>query len=186
VQNDASSLVGQAVIQLAAANGQRTLNVARAHGKWAELASHLQALGATAVVSDDQAGRFEFARVLADMRAGRLGLNGAGGAAASAVARALAPSSTMVTYGAASGRPVAAPLSWFTARDLSLRGFSLGAAVAGMPKAALDAAVAEAVAAVDAGAVKLLVAKEPFADFAVALKRAAGPEHERAVVVTMA
>lgn len=184
VQNNASSTVGQAVIQLASKQGLKTLNIMPAHSKWAELVGHMQALGATTVVADAQAGRYEFiTKVLADMPAAKLGLNSAGGAAASAVARALAPGSTMVTFGSASGKPVTAPLSWFTSRELTLKGFDLAKQTVSMPKADLDKAVQEAVSAVACGSVKLLVAREPFKDFPVALKRALTPE-ERKVVLT--
>jgi len=184
VQNNASSTVGQAVVQLAARKGIKSINIMRSQTLWADMVSHMQSIGATTVVSDDQAGRFEFSKVLADLPAGRLGLNAAGGAAASAVARALAPSSTLVTYGSSSGRPVTAPLKWFTEKDLTLKGFSLGKATAAMSKAELDSAVQAAVAGVSSGSLKLLVAREPFADFGVALKRALTPE-QRKVVLTM-
>jgi trans-2-enoyl-CoA reductase len=182
VQNGAGSTVGQTVIQLAAAKGVKTVNLVRHGGDWSKVVAHLQGLGATTVVAEEQAGKHEFRKTLADVGAGKLGLNATGGAAAGLVARALAPGATLVTYGSSSGRPVSAPLDLFTHKDLTLRGFNLDKAVGSGDKAARDTLAREAVAAVANGSIKLLVAREPFRDFGVALGRTLQP-HQRKVVL---
>jgi len=197
-QSGADSLTGQAVVQLAAARGLRSVSVARGNpaGGWAKFAQHMAGVGATLCVSEEAAARHDFARLLADVPAPRLGLNGSGGAAAGAVARALGQGATLVSYGGAApsgGRASAlqAPLALFTQRDLTLRGFSLARAAAAMAKPARDAEAREAVAAAASGSVKLLVAREPMADFKAALPRALaavsaprGTVAERTVVFT--
>jgi mitochondrial enoyl-[acyl-carrier protein] reductase / trans-2-enoyl-CoA reductase len=182
VQNGAGSTVGQAVIQIAAAKGVKTVNLVRHGGEWAKVVAHLQGLGATTVVAEEQAGKHEFRKTLADVGAGTIGLNSTGGAAAGLVARALAPGATLVTYGSSSGRPVSAPLDLFTHKDLSLRGFNLEASLGKLDKAERDAFARDAVAAVANGSIKLLVAREPFRDFNVALGRTLSP-HQRKVVL---
>lgn len=172
VQNNAGSAVGQAVVQVAAQHGLRTLNIVQSNGAFEDVSTHLKAFGGSVVISDAHAARYEFVtKVLADLPKAKLGLNGAGGAAASAVARALAPGSTMVTYDS-NGKPVSAPLSWFTQQALTLQGFNLAAKLASMPKAELDKVVEDALAQVAAGKFKVLVAREPAKDFELALKRA--------------
>jgi NADPH:quinone reductase-like Zn-dependent oxidoreductase len=189
VQNNASSLVSQAVTQLAAAAGVRCVSLVRAPGgagaSWSDVAPHLSSLGATLVVSEEQAGRHEFAKTLRDLPAGVLGLNSSGGAAATLVARALAPRATVVTFGAAAPRAAAltAPLDLFTAADLTFRGFSAAAHLGALPKDARDAAAREAAGLVASGAVKLLVVREPFSGFAAALKRAYALGAERQVTL---
>jgi trans-2-enoyl-CoA reductase len=177
--------VGQAVIQLAAERGMRTVNIARpVSSGWADLSHHLQGIGGSVVVDETAAGRSaEFRKLLADVAAPKLGLNGAGGAAAGAVARSLGNGATLVTYG---GRALSLPSSVFTAKKLTMKGASPADAVAkaGADKAGRDKAVRDAVARVAGGKLKLLVAREPFADFGVALKRAtSGEQPHRAVVV---
>jgi trans-2-enoyl-CoA reductase len=198
VQSGADGLVGQAVVQLAAAKGVKTVNIARGSpaGGWAKLSEHLQGLGATAVVSEEAADKHAFRRLLADLAPAKLGLNGTGGAAAGAVARALGEGATLVSYGgsAASGGRASAlqlPLSLFAQKDLTAKGFSLDRALSQQPKAARDAAAREAVAAAASGKVRLLVAREPFKDFAAVLPRALaavsvhkGGVAERQVVLT--
>ncbi len=183
VQNGAGSTVGQAVIQLAAARGIITVNMLRQHPEWAKMVAHLQGIGGTSVVSEEAAGRHDFRKMLADFPPPKLGLNGVGGAPAGVVARALGAGATLVTYGAASGRPVSVPLDLFTHKDLTLRGFSLAKAAGGASKAERDAAATAAVSAVTSGAVTLLVAREPFADFNIALERSLKP-FQRKVVLT--
>lgn len=183
MQNNAGSTVGQAVIQLAAAKGLRSINTLRATPKWAETSVHLQSLGAAAVVSDDTAAKHEFKKLLADYSAPKLGLNATGGASASTVAKALGNGATMVTYGASSGRPVSIGLDAFTGKDITFKGFNLDKATAALSKADRDAAAKEAVEAVSNDKVKLMVAREPFGDFKIALERSLKP-FERKVVLT--
>lgn len=187
VQNNGASTVAQAVVQLAAAKGVRTVTLVRpgTGPEWDQLVPHLTSLGATLVASEEEAGRHEFAKTLKDLPAGVLGLNSSGGAAATLVARSLAQGATLVTYGTAGRRPaITVPLDLFTARDLTLRGFNLDAAVKAGARAARDAEVAGAVKAVADGSVKLLVAREPFKDFAAALERTYRPSNQRKVVLT--
>ena len=189
VLNDGGNLVSQAVVQLAAARGVKTLSLLREGSgpAFASLSPHLTALGASLVCGEDAAASHAFKKSLADFKGAVLGLNASGGAAALATARALAPRGTLVTYGAAArGRAaIAAPLDLFTAADLTLRGYSLTRWAAAAPKEARDKAVAAAFAAVAGAqpAVRLLVAREPFADFAQALKRVGSAGNERPVVL---
>lgn len=185
VQNNAASLVGQAVIQYAAAAGVQTVNIVSkaAVADWANAVYHLQVsgmanacwallgagalvpalachattlrahstthpnshpphtpqgLGATIVVDDAYARTPAFAKLLADLPAPKLGLNGVGGAAFSSVAGALAPGATLVTYG---GAPIKVASSALLRKGLTLTGFSLQRTLAALPKAARDAAV---------------------------------------------
>jgi trans-2-enoyl-CoA reductase len=190
VLNDGANLVSQALVQLAAARGLKTVTLIRADTgpHFDVLSPHLTALGAGMVLSEAAAATHAFTKTLADFKGGVLGLNASGGAAALTVARALAPGATLVTYGTASRRTPAltAPLDLFTAADLTLRGFSLGAWAARTAKGARDSEVAAAAKAVSgaAPAVRTLVAREPFADFGAALKRATAAVCERPVVLT--
>jgi trans-2-enoyl-CoA reductase len=183
VQNGAGSTVGQAVIQLAAAKGLRSVNIMRLATDWAGVVKHLQGIGATTVVSEAQAARHEFRKVLADFPAPVLGLNGIGGASAGQVASALGANGTLVTYGAMTNRAIVAPLSLFTGKNLTLKGFNLNSWVASTSKADRDAEVTNAVASVASGKVKLLVAREPFKDFGAALKRSYQKD-QRKIVLT--
>lgn len=187
VQNNASSAVGQAVIQLAAERGLRTINIARPTPTgWADLSHHLTGIGGSVVVDEAAASRAaEFRKLLADVPAPKLGLNGVGGAAAAAVARSLGAGATLVTYG---GRALSLPAATFTSKALTLKGVRAsdvaGLVKGGSDKSARDAAVRDAAAKIAAGKLKLLVAREPFADFGVALKRAtSGDEPLRTVVL---
>lgn len=188
--NDGANLVSQALVQLAAARGVKTVVLVRPDSgpRFDAYSPHLSALGAGLVISEAAAASHAFTKTLADFKGAVLGVNASGGAAALTVARALAHGATLVTYGTASRRTPAlsAPLDLFTAADLHARGFSLGAWAARTAPGARSGEVAEAAKAVagSAPAVRLLVAREPFADFAAALKRATAPVCERPVVLT--
>lgn len=183
VQNNAASTVGQAVIQLAAARGIKTVNILRQRDDYEDVVNHFHGLGATLVVDEDLARTPAFADLLKDLPAPKLGLNSVGGAAATSVAKALGHGATMVTFGGMSRKPVTVPTSLLVSKDLSLRGFNLGAW--------LDAASAEDKAALFAEAGKLaasngakqLLAREPFADFPHALARAQEDGERKVVLV---
>ena len=74
----------------------------------------LQGLGASLVVNDAYASTPAFAKLIADVAPASLGINGAGGAPFSAVAKALAQSATLVTYAAVSRQPVRVGLGLLT------------------------------------------------------------------------
>ena len=165
----------------------RSINLVRGSGSgtaWIEVVPHLTSLGATLVVSEEEAGRHEFAKTLADLPKGVLGLNSSGGAAASLVARALAPSATLVTYGTQSRHAaISVPLDLFTASDITFKGFNAATYLNGLKKEARDVAARDAAQLVSSGKMKLLVAREPFGQFSAALKRAYAIGVERQVTL---
>ena len=188
--NDGANLVSQALVQLAASRGIKTVSLVRpgTGPAFETLSPHLTALGASIVLRETEAASHVFKKTLADFKGAKLGVNASGGAAALTVARALAPRGTLVTYGTASRRTpaISAPLDLFTASELALKGFNLALWGAAAPKETRDADIAEATRAVSGAspAVKLLVAREPFSDFTAALKRATSAGNERTVVLT--
>ena len=148
----------------------------------------LQGLGATIVVDDSYARTPAFTKLLADLPPPMLGFNAVGGASFTAVSRVLGHGASLVTYGGMSRDPVRVPTSVFTRQGLRLSGFSLARALAGMTKAERDAAVRAAADDLTGGdgaaRLQLLVAREPFADFGVALARSY-ERGERKVVLVM-
>lgn len=118
LQNAANSAVGRFVIQLAKANGWRTINVVRRP----ELIAELQAIGADVVVTDQTPLRHEISQ-LTGGAAVRLALNAVGGDSARALAQSLAPHGTLVTYGAMARQPVRIDNGLLIFHDLRVRGF---------------------------------------------------------------
>jgi trans-2-enoyl-CoA reductase len=129
VQNGANSAVGRAAIQLARLWGIRTVNVVRAReGGIADLAAELRALGADAVLCEDELlarpGAFrEAVRAAAGGADVRLGLNLVGGRSGSALVRCLGEGGRLVTYGGMSRRPVEVGAGDLIFRDVRLHGF---------------------------------------------------------------
>lgn len=120
VQNAANSGVGRAVIQLARPLGIRTLNLVRRP----ELIDELRSLGANVVTTEET----DLRKNVRDLCAGafpKLGFNAVGGASALNVANALAPDSTLVTYGAMSRQPLKIPNSLLIFKNLTFSGFWL-------------------------------------------------------------
>lgn len=84
--------------------------------------SLLKEHGSFAAVTEDYARSAAFRRLLSDLPAPQLALNGLGGRAATDAARVLASNGTLVTYG---GKSVQVPASLLVDRGISLKGFSL-------------------------------------------------------------
>ncbi len=118
VQNAANSGVGRSVIQIARAKGLRTVNIVRRPGLEAEL----RAAGADVVLEE---GNGLAQRIAAAVEGAPLwlGLNAVGGECALALAKVLAPSGTLVTYGAMAKQPLTLPNGLLIFKDLILRGF---------------------------------------------------------------
>jgi trans-2-enoyl-CoA reductase len=117
IQNAANSAAGRAVIQISRQLGYKTVNVVRRE----ELIEELRAEGGDVVLVDGEKLRDEVAA--ATGRASiRLGLNAVGGESALRLANTLAPSATMVTYGAMSLQPLRIPNGLLIFKDLRFRG----------------------------------------------------------------
>ncbi|EXF80670.1 zinc-binding dehydrogenase [Colletotrichum fioriniae PJ7] len=133
IQNGANSGVGRAAVQLGKLWGLRSINVIRERETAAEteaLKEELTGLGATVVVTEKEFLAREWRDRLAELtRGGReqvgLGLNCVGGKSATAVARSLGESGTMVSYGGMARQPVMLPTGLLIFKDVRFVGFWL-------------------------------------------------------------
>ncbi|KAJ7439851.1 NAD(P)-binding protein [Mycena latifolia] len=127
VQNGANSAVGQAVIQIAASRGLKTLNLVRKRPDLDDLTSKLKALGGTEVLTyDDLADRTLTKTIIKDWTDGkgiRLGLNCVSGKDTTSMARLLGDDAYLVSYGAMSKEPLSLPTSLFIFKNLTTVGF---------------------------------------------------------------
>ncbi|XP_022870175.1 enoyl-[acyl-carrier-protein] reductase, mitochondrial [Olea europaea var. sylvestris] len=125
VQNGATSIVGQCLIQLARDRGIRSINIIRDRAGSDEAKEKLKNLGADQVFTESQLEVKNVKSLLADIPEPALGFNCVGGNAASLVLKFLKQSGIMVTYGGMSKKPITVSTSSFIFKDLSLRGFWL-------------------------------------------------------------
>ncbi|XP_047385251.1 enoyl-[acyl-carrier-protein] reductase, mitochondrial isoform X1 [Sciurus carolinensis] len=125
IQNASNSGVGQAVIQIAAALGLRTINVVRDRPDIQKLMDRLKDLGAEHVLTEEELRKPEAKNLFKNMPQPRLALNCVGGKSSTELLRHLAPGGTMVTYGGMAKQPVIASASLLIFKDLRLRGFWL-------------------------------------------------------------
>ncbi|KAK1977845.1 zinc-binding dehydrogenase [Colletotrichum cereale] len=133
IQNGANSGVGRAAIQLGNLWGLRSINVVRerdSDADTARLKDELAGLGATVVVTEKEFLARDWRDRLNELtRGGRepvgLGLNCVGGKSATAIARSLGESGTMVSYGGMARQPVMLPTGLLIFKDLRFVGFWL-------------------------------------------------------------
>jgi trans-2-enoyl-CoA reductase len=117
IQNAANSAAGRAVIQIARDLGYKTVNVVRRE----ELIDELRAEGGDVVLVDGENLREEVRNTTGNAPI-RLGLNAVGGDSALRLANALAPGSTIVTFGAMSLQALKIPNGLLIFKDLRFRG----------------------------------------------------------------
>jgi mitochondrial enoyl-[acyl-carrier protein] reductase / trans-2-enoyl-CoA reductase len=117
IQNAANSAAGRAVIQIARELGYRTVNVVRRE----ELVEELRVEGGDVVLIEGESLRDDVKAATSGAPI-RLGLNAVGGDSALRLANALAPGSTLVTYGAMSLQPLKIPNGLLIFKDLRFRG----------------------------------------------------------------
>ncbi|TFK99461.1 hypothetical protein BDV98DRAFT_570987 [Pterulicium gracile] len=126
VQNGANSAVGQAVIQVAAARGIKTLNFVRNRDNLSELVKWLEGLGATKVLTYDDLSDKSVRDKIKEWTRGKgikLGLNCVGGKETSLMARLMGKDAHLVSYGAMSKQPLSFPTSLFIFQNLTSHGF---------------------------------------------------------------
>ncbi|XP_073702741.1 enoyl-[acyl-carrier-protein] reductase, mitochondrial isoform X1 [Garra rufa] len=124
IQNSANSGVGQAVIQIAAAKGIRTINVVRDRPDLQQLSDRLTALGATHVITEETLRRPEMKELFKQScPRPKLALNGVGGKSATELLRHLQSGGSIVTYGGMAKQPVTVPVSALIFKDVKIRGF---------------------------------------------------------------
>ena len=172
LQYPGTSAVGQLVIQLAAQMGIRTVSILRNPQR----AEALMEIGADALVleGDELEERVHEATSGAPIA---LALDAVGGKATHALARCLAPSGMVLSYGALSRRPAQLGVDQTVFRDIRLQGFWLFHWNASLGESAELSVVQEVTSQVAAGALQTRIDSEyPLADFAKALERAASPE----------
>ncbi|KAG7949955.1 hypothetical protein I3843_13G089800 [Carya illinoinensis] len=125
VQNGATSIVGQCIIQLARYRGIHSINIIRDRAGSDEVKEKLKNFGADEVLTESQLEVKNVKELLANLPEPVLGFNCVGGNAASLVLKFLRHEGTMVTYGGMSKKPITVSTSSFIFKDLSLRGFWL-------------------------------------------------------------
>jgi len=128
IQNVANSGVGMNLIQLARAEGIRTVNIVRR----AELIDELKQSGADVVVVDgpDLAQRVEQETGGAAIR---LGIDAVAGSATGRLAQCVSEGGTVVNYGLMSGDPIQLDAAECVFRDIRLVGFWLAKVMRTMP-----------------------------------------------------
>ncbi|KAK7028867.1 hypothetical protein SK128_002006 [Halocaridina rubra] len=120
IQNGANSAVGQAVIQIAAAWGLKTINVVRDRPSVMNLKQKLLDLGGTVVLTESEIRKSEELKAFPKPS---LGLNCVSGKSGTEILRQLAPRGVMVTYGGMSRQPVTVPVGLLIFNDVALKGF---------------------------------------------------------------
>lgn len=170
VQNAANSAVGRCVIVLARTLGIRTMNLVRR----AELRNELIALGADAVVTDDDSA-VESAKTLLGKDRPSLAFNCVGGESALRLMNLLAPGGIHITYGAMSRRPLTVPNGQLIFKDLQLRGLWVTRWIESAPREELDAVYGKLAGQMVSGAISVPVASiYPLRDFKAALEQVTG------------
>ncbi|XP_011616498.1 enoyl-[acyl-carrier-protein] reductase, mitochondrial [Takifugu rubripes] len=123
IQNAANSGVGQAVIQIAASRGIKTINVIRDRPEFTQLSDRLKAIGATHVIREEELRRPEMKELFKTCQKPKLALNGVGGKSATELLRHLQYGGSMVTYGGMAKQPVIVPVSALIFKDVKVKGF---------------------------------------------------------------
>ncbi|CAL1385278.1 unnamed protein product [Linum trigynum] len=125
VQNGATSIVGQCIVQLAQLRGINSINIIRDRVGSDDAKEMLKKLGADEVFTESQLNVKNVKSLLNSLSEPALGFNCVGGNSASLVLKFLRLGGTMVTYGGMSKKPVTVSTSAFIFKELSLRGFWL-------------------------------------------------------------
>ncbi|XP_078430130.1 polyketide synthase, enoylreductase family protein [Wolffia australiana] len=179
VQNGATSIVGQCIIQLANLNKIRSINIIRDRVGSEEVKDRLRRLGADKVFTESQLDVKEVKGLLGDLPEPVLGFNCVGGTSATTVLRLLRQGGTMVTYGGMAKKPVSVSTSQLIFKDISVRGFWLQKWMTPEKSQQFREMVDQLLRLVRNGHLKYQLDLVPFQDFGTALDRALGKQGSR-------
>ncbi|KAF5184356.1 Enoyl-[acyl-carrier-protein] reductase protein [Thalictrum thalictroides] len=174
VQNGATSMVGQCVIQLAKIQGIHSINIIRDRVESEEVKERLKKLGADEVFTEGELGAKNIKALLGALPEPVLGFNCVGGDSASLVLRLLRQGGTMVTYGGMARKPVTVSTSSFIFKDLALRGFWLQKWMSAGKAKECRAMIDQLLDIIQEGKLKYEMQLVPFDEFSVALDKALG------------
>jgi len=182
IQNGGNSAVATHVTELATARGIKAINVIRRRPEYETASARLQGHGAYIVVTPEYLRLPKFFDLLEGERP-KLGLNATGGPIATDIARALAPSGTLVTYSGASSKPVTIPTSLLVSKNLTLKGFSYINWLSQRSAEEKKKVIADVLAEVKEGRLRTYVERHRFEDLQLALKANAEPQKSRKVLL---
>lgn len=174
VQNGATSMVGQCVIQIAKSRGIHNINIIRDRPGVDEVKERLKNLGADEVSTESELEVKNVKSLLGGIPEPVLGFNCVGGNAASLVLKFLRQGGTMVTYGGMSKKPVSVSTSSFIFKDISLRGFWLQKWLSTDKAEESRGMIDRLLSLVQEGKLKYKMDLAPFEDFNTALDKALG------------
>jgi NADPH:quinone reductase-like Zn-dependent oxidoreductase len=121
VQNAGNSGVGRSLIAIAKLRGIRTISLVRRP----ELIDELKAAGADVVLIDEPAAIEEAVRIIGKGSV-RLAVDSVGGDATATLVQLLSDRGVLVSYSAATGRPMAVNALLLIGKHLTVKGFFLG------------------------------------------------------------
>lgn len=185
IQNGANSAVGQAVLQMAALRGIKSINVIRDRPNLGDTVDRMKAYGAYIVVTEDTLGTPSFHRLISDIPKPKLALNCVGGTSATEIARSLDRGGVHVTYGGMSRKPVQIPTSLFIFRNIQLRGFWLSRWVEEHSTEERMAMINTCWDLVKSKQLRSWMERYPFEDFGAALQRTTEAQRDRKAVLVM-
>lgn len=176
-QNAANSSVGQCVIQVAKANGLKTLSLVRRE----ELIGELKDLGADEVTLDDNESIRRYQGTC------KIALNAVGGDSAKRVSKCMKANGVMLTYGAMSKQPVVVSNSALIFFNMTYKGFHMGkwAELVGNDNY-LDACKAAVDLVCEGKLIQKIDSVYPLKDIGDAVKKALQPKRNGKVLVSLA
>jgi trans-2-enoyl-CoA reductase len=185
IQNAANSAVGQAVIQLAALKGIKTINIIRDDGDYDTTVQFLKDIGGTIVCTAEYLGSANFKRLIQDLSPPKLALNAVGGKSSLELAKILGKKGVHVTYGGMSKEPVAVGTGSLIFHDITLRGFWLSEWVKEASVEEREEMLQELTALFEQGKLRSWVETYPFDQFEDALAAAINRTTKRKIVMLM-
>ncbi|KAM7279298.1 hypothetical protein ACFE04_006432 [Oxalis oulophora] len=174
VQNGATSIVGQCIIQLARFQGIHNINIIRDRAGSVEVKEKLKELGADQVFTESELNVKNVKSLLDTLPEPCLGFNCVGGNSASLVMKFLRQGGTMVTYGGMSKKPITVSTSAFIFKDISLRGFWLQKWLGSDKAQECRNMIDYLLCLVREGKLKYEMELVPFDNFGIALDKALG------------
>ena len=184
MQNDASSPVGLAVMQLCKARGVKTINVVKDSGEYSQLFRLVESMGGDVIVRESQLHGVDFKKIMDDLPVPKLALNGRGGSVMTDTCRLLRDT-TVVTYNESSNEPFSLTASYLVNNHLCLKGFNMNNWLASAPMSDIKSMVDDLAAMIQKDDLRLYLKKDKFSQVTDVVAEACSPLADRTPVLSI-
>ncbi|KAK8814095.1 hypothetical protein WA158_007957 [Blastocystis sp. Blastoise] len=184
IQNAANTSVGHAIVQLCKAKGIKTINIIPESSEYENEFRTLETIGADIICRETYVGTPAFKKLLSDLPAAKLAVDGMGGIVGTNTARNI-KNATLVSYADISRQAMTIPSSLLISNNVTLKGFNLYQWLENASCEDVNTMMSSITSLVETDKLRVFLKKDKFSEFKNALEASTEPFASRTILMMM-